>query len=95
MMDRVIRVNLLIIKSMAKAVIHGQMAECIMGIGKIIRCMAKVNTPGQMAAATMANMSMTKKKDTASLSGLMAANLKDFGKMASKMGLGFTSIHKN
>ena len=47
--------------------------------GEPIGCMAKAHSYGQMEGSLLANMPMTKRKDTASLFGLMVGATEESG----------------
>jgi len=57
----------------------GQMVENTKENGKITICMVMVFIPGEMEESMKVIMSMTKKKDTVHILGLMGANMKENG----------------
>lgn len=74
------KANLKIINSMAKVNTHGAMAECMMEIGRIMRCMERGPSPGPMVNFTKENIKIIKKMEREIFFGRIIANTRDIGK---------------
>jgi hypothetical protein len=91
-MEALILVSLKTIIFKAKVFIHGQMEECLMELGLIIKCREAVFSLGLMGEDMMVNIWMTKNMATAFFSGLMEENMLEGGITVSSTGQASTYL---